>query len=164
MPRHADCGVPLVYNSGGYDRIETLRWFDGVVDIYMPDFKFWSPETAHELANAVDYPETAQAAIKEMHRQTGDLLLDERGLARRGVLVRHLLLPGRLDEARQIFRFLVQEVSPDTFVNLMAQYRPEGFADEYPLVSRALRPGEFEQALAIARDEGIRRFAREPGY
>jgi putative pyruvate formate lyase activating enzyme len=155
--------IPLVYNSGGYDRVETLRWFDGVVDIYMPDLKFWRPETAHELANAIDYPETAQAAIKEMQRQVGDLVLDEHGLARRGLLVRHLLLPGGLDEARQIFRFLVREVSPEVFVNVMAQYRPEGFADEYPLIARALRPGDLEQAMAIAREEGVRRFAREPG-
>ena len=86
--------LPVVYNTGGYDRLETLRWLDGIVDIYMPDFKFWKPETAQELAQAADYPEVVRAAIKEMHRQVGDLILDERRLARRGLLVRHLVMPG----------------------------------------------------------------------
>ena len=122
--------LPLVYNTGGYDRLETLRWLDGVVDIYMPDFKFWKPETAQELAKAADYPDVARAAIKEMHRQVGDLVLDEHGLARRGLLVRHLVMPGGLDETREILRFLAQEVSPDTFVNVMPQYRPEGLASQ----------------------------------
>jgi putative pyruvate formate lyase activating enzyme len=152
--------LPLVYNTGGYDRVETLRWLDGVVDIYMPDFKFWNPETAQELANAVDYPEVARGAIKEMHRQVGDLVLDEHGLARRGLLVRHLVMPGGLDETRQILRFLAQEVSLDTFVNVMPQYRPEGLASQYPAIARSLRGTEFHEALAIAREEGLRRLAR----
>ena len=89
--------LPLVYNSGGYDRPQTLHWLDGIVDIYMPDLKFWSRETAQELAAAADYPEVARAAIREMHRQVGDLVLDQRGLARRGLLVRHLVMPGGLE-------------------------------------------------------------------
>ena len=152
--------LPLVYNTGGYDRVDTLRWLDGVVDIYMPDFKFWKPETAQELANAPDYPEVARAAIKEMHRQVGDLVLDDHGLARRGLLVRHLVMPGGLDETREILRFLAGEVSPDTFVNVMPQYRPEGLASCFPAIARPLKNDEFQAAVAIAREEGLRRLAR----
>jgi len=148
--------LPLVYNTGGYDRLETLRWLDGIVDIYMPDFKFWSPETARELAKATDYPEVARAAIKEMHRQVGDLVLDERGLARRGLLVRHLVMPGGMNETREILRFLAREVSPHTFVNVMPQYRPEGLASRYPAIARPLATREFRQAEKIAGEEGLR--------
>ena len=135
--------LPLVYNTGGYDRPETLNWLDGIVDIYMPDLKFWSRETARELAAAPDYPDVARTAIKEMHRQVGDLVLDERGWARRGLLVRHLVMPGGLDETRQILRFLAQEVSPDTFVNVMPQYRPAGLASQYPAIAQPLRGASF---------------------
>lgn len=152
--------LPLVYNTGGHDRVETLRWLDGVVDIYMPDFKFWKPETAKELANAPDYPDVARAAIKEMYRQVGDLVLDEHGLARRGLLVRHLVMPGEPDETRQILRFLAKEVSPGTFVNVMPQYLPEGLVSQHPTIARPLKGSEFQQALAIASDEGLRRLAR----
>jgi putative pyruvate formate lyase activating enzyme len=152
--------LPLVYNTGGYDRVETLRRLDGVVDIYMPDFKFWSLETAQELAAAADYPEVARAAIKEMHRQVGDLVLDEHGLARRGLLVRHLVMPGGLDETRDILRFLAQEVSLDTFVNIMPQYRPEGLASRYPAIARPLRENEYREGMAIAKEVGLRRLVR----
>jgi putative pyruvate formate lyase activating enzyme len=152
--------LPLVYNTGGYDALETLRWLDGVVDIYMPDFKFWNPETARELTKTADYPEVARAAVKEMHRQVSDLVLDDDGLARRGLLVRHLVMPSGLDETREILRFLVREVSPDTFINLMPQYRPEGLAGRFPTIARPLRGSEFQAAVAIAREEGLRRLAR----
>jgi putative pyruvate formate lyase activating enzyme len=148
--------LPLVYNTGGYDRLETLRWLDGITDIYMPDFKFWKPETAQELAEAADYPDVARAAIKEMHRQVDDLVLDERGLARRGLLVRHLVMPGGMDETREILRFLARDVSPNTFVNVMPQYRPEGLASRYPAIARPLSQGEFRQAVKVAADEGLR--------
>jgi putative pyruvate formate lyase activating enzyme len=151
--------LPLVYNTGSYDLLETLQLFDGIVDIYMPDFKFWNPETARELANAPDYPNVARAAIKEMHRQVGDLVFDEHGLARRGLLVRHLVMPSGLDETRQILRFLAHEVSPDTFVNVMPQYRPEGLANRCPTIARPLKGSEFQQALAIAREEVLWRLA-----
>jgi putative pyruvate formate lyase activating enzyme len=147
--------LPLVYNTGGYDRVETLRWLDGVIDIYMPDFKFWSPVTACELAQAADYPEVARAAIKEMHRQVGDLVLDQHGLAYRGLLVRHLVVPGGLEETRQILRFLAREVSAETFINMMPQYRPAGLAARYPMIARPLRQAEFEEAVAMARQEGL---------
>ena len=153
--------LPLVYNTGGYDRPETLNWLDGIVDIYMPDLKFWSRETARELAAAPDYPDVARTAIKEMHRQVGDLVLDKRGWARHGLLVRHLVMPGGLDETRQILRFLAQEISPDTFVNVMPQYRPAGLASQYPAIAQPLSENEFQTAMEIAREEGLRRLARE---
>jgi putative pyruvate formate lyase activating enzyme len=149
--------VPLVYNTGGYDNVETLRLLDGVVDIYMPDFKFWAPEVSQELANAKDYREVACAAIREMHRQVGDLEVDEHGLARRGLLVRHLVLPDNQAGTREVMRFLAREISPDTFVNVMAQYRPEAYAHRHESINRPLTLGEFSQALAIAREEGLRR-------
>jgi putative pyruvate formate lyase activating enzyme len=150
--------LPLVYNTGGYDRVETLRLLEGVVDIYMPDFKFWDPETSKQLADAEDYAQVARRAIQEMHRQVGDLVLDEAGLARRGLLVRHLVMPGGLEETRQILRFLANEISRDTFVNIMPQYRPEGLASQYESINRPLTLTEYSQAMAIAEEEGLRRF------
>jgi len=152
--------LPLVYNTGGYDRVETLRLLDGVFDVYMPDLKFWDPAVSKELANAEDYRQVACAAVKEMHRQVGDLVVDAAGIARRGLLVRHLVMPGGLEETRRIMRFLAREISPDTFVNVMPQYRPEGFAYRYPSINRPLTPEEYEEALAIAREEGLLRFDR----
>jgi putative pyruvate formate lyase activating enzyme len=153
--------LPLVYNTGCYDRLETIQLLEGVVDIYMPDFKFTDPEVANELAHAEDYPEVARQAIREMHRQVGDLVIDDRGLARRGLLVRHLVMPNHVAGTREVMRFLAQEISPDTFVNVMPQYRPASFAQRHPSIDRPLRLNEFEEALAIAREEGIRRFDRD---
>ena len=118
--------VPLVYNSSGYDSPETLKLLEGVVDIYMPDFKFWTKASGKRYAKAPDYSEVAQEAILEMHRQVGDLVLDDEGLAVKGLLVRHLVMPGCLEETREILRFLAQEISVDTYVNVMDQYRPCG--------------------------------------
>ncbi len=150
--------LPLVYNTGGYDRVETLRLLDGVVDIYMPDFKFWDPEVSRQLANAEDYAEVARGAFKEMHRQVGDLVLDEAGLARRGLLVRHLVMPGGLDDTRQIMHFLAGEISSDSFVNIMPQYRPEGLAAEYESINQPLTLTEYREAIGIAKEEGLWRF------
>ncbi len=116
--------LPIVYNTSAYDAIESLRLMDGLGDVYMPDFKFWSRETAKRLAKAKDYPDRAREAIREMHRQVGELRFGPDGLARRGLLVRHLVMPGQLDEASSIFRWLAEEISPDTYVNIMGQYRP----------------------------------------
>ncbi|NUQ64400.1 MAG: radical SAM protein, partial [Pirellulales bacterium] len=153
--------LPIVYNTGCYDRLETLQLLDGVVDIYMPDFKFWDPEVSGRLAHAEDYARIARTALKEMHRQVGDLEVDERGLARRGLLVRHLVMPGGLAGTREVMRFLAQEISPDTYVNVMPQYRPEGQAFEEPSIARPITREEFQEAVAIAREEGIRRLDRE---
>lgn len=150
--------LPLVYNTGAYDSLHSLRLLDGVVDIYMPDFKFWAREVSSELAKAPDYCEVACQAIKEMHRQVGDLEIDQRGLARRGLLVRHLVMPNGLAGTRDVMRFLAREISPDTFVNIMPQYRPEGHADRFAQINRPISLDEFSQAMAIAHEEGLRRF------
>jgi putative pyruvate formate lyase activating enzyme len=150
--------LPIVYNTGAYDRVETLRLLDGVVDIYMPDFKFWTPEVAGELANAADYAEIARQAIKEMHRQVGDLVVDRRGIARRGLLVRHLVMPNDAAGTRDVMRFLAREVSPDTYVNIMSQYHPAGQAQRHASIARPVTRDEWSEAMSIARQEGLRRF------
>ena len=116
--------LPIVYNTSAYDAISSLRLMEGLVDIYMPDFKFWRHETSRDLAKAKDYPQRAREAILEMHRQVGPLSFGRDGLARRGMLVRHLVMPGQEDEAARIFCWLADDVSPDTYVNIMGQYSP----------------------------------------
>ncbi len=149
--------VPLVYNSSGYDSVETLALLDGVFDIYMPDFKFWDRDSSRRLAGAPDYPARAMAAINEMHRQVGDLVVDKKGVARRGLVVRHLVMPGGLAETRSILKFLADKVSPDTYVNVMDQYRPCGRAQEFPPIDHPLDQGEYEVALDYARQAGLKR-------
>ncbi len=161
--------IPLVYNSNAYDSVETLARLDGVVDIYMPDFKFWGPASAARYCLAEDYPARARAAFREMHRQVGDLWLDDRGIARRGLLVRHLVMPGLPKESAAIFCWLASELSRDTFVNVMAQYRPAHRVGRhlpraesgpcFPEINRPVRPDEMEQAFAAARRAGLHRFA-----
>jgi len=152
--------VPLVYNTGGYDALETLRLLDGVVDIYMPDFKFWDPQVAGDLCSAEDYPEIARQAVKEMHRQVGDLATDDQGVARRGLLVRHLVLPDGLAGTREVMEFLAREISPRTYVNVMGQYRPCGRAAEHPVLRKLLTGREHEEALHMAREAGLTRVDR----
>ena len=149
--------VPLVYNSGGYDSVETLRLLDGVIDIYMPDLKFMDARVSKELMNAPDYPEVACAAIVEMHRQVGDLQIDDKGIATRGLLVRHLVMPDDLAETRKAMRFLAAEVSTNTYVNIMNQYRPCGRAHEYPKLDKSVTRAEYMRAIDEARAEGIER-------
>ncbi len=149
--------VPLVYNSSGYDSAETLLLLDGVFDIYMPDIKFASPEPAGEYCDAADYPEAARRAVKEMHRQTGDLVLDDRGIALRGLLVRHLVLPAGLAGTREVMRFLAGEVSKNTYVNVMDQYYPCGNVSHQSPLSRRITHEEYEEAIGAAREEGITR-------
>jgi putative pyruvate formate lyase activating enzyme len=153
--------VPIVYNTSAYDSLASLRLMDGLVDVYMPDFKFWEPGTARRLARAADYPAVARAAIGEMHRQVGDLRFDRDGLARRGVLVRHLVMPGLLAESARIFRWLAGSVSPDTYVNIMGQYRPEHRvpgSDRYRDIDRRPLPPEMSGAFDAARAAGLWRF------
>ncbi len=152
--------VPLVYNTGGYDAVETLRLLDGVVDIYMPDFKCWDPAVAGDLCQAKDYPEIARQAFKEMHRQVGDLVMDEQGVARRGLLVRHLVLPDGLAGTKAVMEFLAKEISPNTYVNVMGQYRPCGRAGEHPSLRKFLTALEHEQAQQMAREAGLTRLDR----
>ncbi len=149
--------IPLVYNCGGYESVETLRLLDGVIDIYMPDFKYGDPEVARRYSAAPNYTEIAKAAIKEMHRQVGDLVLDERGIAQRGLIVRHLVLPQGLAGTREVMRFIAREISPNTYVNIMDQYRPCYRAVEYPPLNRRITREEYEEAIRIAMEEGIKR-------
>jgi putative pyruvate formate lyase activating enzyme len=162
LPLAIDAGlhVPLVYNTGGYDAVETLKILDGVVDIYMPDFKFWDPEAAGRLCAASDYPARAREALKEMHRQVGDLVMDDFGVARRGLLVRHLVLPDHLAGTREVMKFLAEELSPHTYVNLMAQYRPCGRAALYPGLQRFPSREELSEAEGAAREAGLTRLDR----
>jgi putative pyruvate formate lyase activating enzyme len=162
LPLAIDGGlnVPLVYNTGGYDAVETLRLLDGVMDIYMPDFKFWDPAVAGELCLAADYPEIARQACKEMHRQVGDLVMDENGIARRGLLVRHLVLPDGLAGTKEIMKFLATEISPHTYVNVMGQYRPCGRASEHASLRKFLTTLEHEEAQRLAREAGLTRLDR----
>jgi putative pyruvate formate lyase activating enzyme len=147
--------LPLVYNTGGYDSPEALTLLDGVIDIYMPDIKYGDSDTAHRYSHVRSYVEVNQAAIREMHRQVGDLVLDPQGVARRGLLVRHLVLPDDLANTEYVLRFLVEEVSPNTHVNLMDQYRPCYRAYDHPPLDRPLTAGEFQAALALARRYGV---------
>ncbi len=149
--------VPLVYNTSAYDKAETLAILDGVFDLYMPDFKFWDPKVAELLCDAPDYPEVAQRAFKEMHRQVGDLVVDEKGIAQRGLLVRHLVLPEGLAGTPEVMHFLATVISPNTYVNVMAQYRPCGRAIEVPALCRSISDQEYQDAIAMARKEGITR-------
>ncbi len=149
--------VPLVYNTSAYDSVETLRILEGIVDIYMPDFKFWDPDVAERTCAAPDYPEVARKAFLEMYRQVGDLVLDKRGIAQKGLLIRHLVLPEGLAGTREVMRFIASEVSADSYVNIMAQYRPCGKASEVKALSRRIMEEEFKEAIRIAKEEGIKR-------
>jgi putative pyruvate formate lyase activating enzyme len=148
--------LPLVYNSGGYESLETLRLLDGVVDIYMPDFKYGDAAMAKRYSGVEDYPEVARAALCEMRRQVGDLTLDARGIATRGVLVRHLVLPNGIAGTAEVVRFLA-DLSKDTYVNIMSQYHPCYLGHEEPLLSRRITRKEFDEALILARDAGLHR-------
>ncbi len=156
--------LPIVYNTSGYDSLESLRLLEGLVDIYMPDFKYWDPATAARLSKARDYPVVARAIIWEMHRQVGDLALDEHGVARRGLLVRHLVLPNGLAGTREIAEWLAREISPETYVNVMNQYHPAGTVAQpdaparYRDVARPTTVSEFRAAVKEARMGGLRRF------
>jgi putative pyruvate formate lyase activating enzyme len=149
--------LPLVYNSGGYDSLETLKLLDGVVDIYMPDMKYSDAETAEKLSGIKDYPEVNKAAVGEMHRQVGDLKIDKSGVAQRGLLVRHLVLPNGLAGTKGVVRFLAQEVSTKTYLNIMAQYHPCHRAFDVPLLSRPLQRQEFADAISLAQQQGLSR-------
>ncbi|OPY58225.1 MAG: Radical SAM superfamily protein [Syntrophorhabdaceae bacterium PtaU1.Bin034] len=164
LPKAVEAGlsVPLVYNTGGYDSDETLQLLDGIFDIYMPDFKYVRSEIAEKYSQARDYPEVVKAALKEMHRQTGDLTMDENGIAQRGLLVRHLVLPEGLAGTREAMRFLATEISKNTYVNIMNQYFPCGdlIPPDSPL-SRRITREEFREAIRIAKEEGITRIDSE---
>lgn len=152
--------VPLVYNTGGYDSVETIRLLDGVFDIYMPDYKFTDNKTAKRFSKAPDYPEIVKKALKEMFRQVGDLLVDSEGIAFRGLLVRHLVLPDGLAGTEEAMFFLAQNISPNTYVNIMDQYYPFGNVSSKSPVGRRIFYDEFNAAVGAARAAGITRLDR----
>ena len=147
--------VPLVYNSSGYDKKKTLELLDGIFDIYMPDFKFWNNKWADKLCQAPDYREVTLTALKEMHRQVGDLMIDQEGIAKRGILVRHLVMPGDIAGTSDIVQFIADEISANTYVNIMDQYRPCGRASEEKEINRTLTATEFREALETAKRAGL---------
>ena len=149
--------VPLVYNSGGYEKIETLKMLGGIFDIYMPDFKYASNEAAEHYSNAPDYPEKVKLAFKEMQRQVGDLTLDERGIAQRGLLVRHLVLPDGLAGTKETMSFLAQKISKNIYVNILAQYYPCGEVGPNSPLNRRITQREYFEAVEAAKKEGITR-------
>lgn len=159
LPKAIEMGLmlPLVYNCGGYESLEVIKLLDGIVDIYMPDAKFSDPEIAKKYCKASDYPEVNQNALKEMHRQVGVLQLDRRGIAERGLLIRHLVMPEGLAGTERIMRFIAEELSIDSYVNIMAQYYPQYKAHHYPELSRRITLKEFQEAIAIARNYGLHR-------
>lgn len=152
--------LPLVYNTSGYDTVNTLQALDGIVDIYMPDFKMWDSDHAAQYLNARNYPQVARAALREMHRQVGVLRVDEQGLAQRGVLVRHLVMPEGIAGTAQVAEFLASELSPNTYLNLMAQYHPAGkvTTSTFPQINRPITPEEYRAAVQAARRAGLHRF------
>lgn len=151
--------IPLVYNTSSYDSLDSLRLLDGVVDVYMPDFKLWTREAARRYLKRADYPDVARETILEMHRQVGDLVLDAHGLARRGVLLRHLVMPGMPEETEVILRFVAAELGTGCYVNLMAQYHPSGRVGRegaFPEIDRGIFREEYEAALELAAELGLR--------
>lgn len=162
LPRAIEKGlvIPLVYNTGGYDSLETLRLLDGIFDIYMPDIKFLDPALAARYCQAEDYPSVAWEAVKEMHRQVGDLVIDERGIARRGLIIRHLVMPGAAADTRRVLKQIAAGISPDSYVNIMAQYYPCHRAGEFPEISRRPSAAEYEEAVSYALSLGLTRASR----
>lgn len=148
--------LPLVYNCGGYEKIETLKVLEGVIDIYMPDFKYFLSERGLRYSRVKDYPQKAKRALKEMDRQVGGLKTDEKGLAYRGLLIRHLVMPGGLEDTKNILRFIKDELSPDCLVNLMDQYYPAHNAYEYDEIAKPLSPRDYREAYNFAMSLGLR--------
>ena len=151
--------LPLVYNTSAYDSMESLALLDGLVDIYMPDFKYWDAEMARKYSRAPDYPEVARRAIKEMHRQVGNLVIEDNGLARRGLLIRHLVMPEEVAGTQAVMQWIADELSPETYVNLMAQYHPAGKVSrsDHAEINRPVTPAEYERALNAAWRAGLKR-------
>ena len=149
--------IPLVYNCGGYESKSTIALLDGIVDIYMPDIKYSDAEHAEKYSNAPDYFEVCKEAVKEMHRQVGDLIVDNRGIAVRGLLIRHLVLPNGLAGSAKVFEFIATELSKESYVNIMMQYRPMYRAYEHTELNRGITMSEYQEALAIAKEWGLHR-------
>jgi putative pyruvate formate lyase activating enzyme len=159
LPRAVEMGleVPLVFNCGGYESMEVIGLLEGIFDIYMPDYKFTSPDSAKRYLDAPDYPDVVRSVLKEMHRQVGVLRVDSRGIATRGLLIRHLVMPGGGDESKRAFDFIAGELSPDSYVNVMEQYRPEYRASEFAEIARTISGSEYIEAIQLARGAGLSR-------
>jgi putative pyruvate formate lyase activating enzyme len=155
--RTAGLQTPIVYNCGGYESVEVLKELDGLIDIYMPDIKYGSNKVGGRLSGAPDYWDVVQEAVREMHRQVGDLDIDVEGVARRGLLVRHLVMPEGFADTAEVCKFLATEISLDTYTNIMAQYRPTHRSSEVPDIARPITRTEFKAACSIARDAGLHR-------
>jgi uncharacterized Fe-S radical SAM superfamily protein PflX len=158
--------LPIVYNTSAYDSHDSLRLMEGIVDVYMPDFKLSTSERAKRYLKRADYPDVARESIKEMHRQVGDLVVDERGMARRGVILRHLIMPGLIEETEAILRWVAEELGQGCYVNLMAQYYVSGKVGQngqYDEIARGIHREEYEQAFALARELGLRLDPRSVG-
>lgn len=149
--------IPLVYNCGGYESTSTIALLEGIVDIYMPDIKYSDEQTAKRYSNAPDYFERCKEAVKEMHRQVGDLTVDERGIAVRGLLIRHLVLPNNVAGSAEVFKFIATELSKESYVNIMLQYRPMYRAFEYEELDRMITMSEYREAVEIAKECGLHR-------
>lgn len=149
--------VPIVYNCGGYESLESLKILDGIIDIYMPDFKYSDPEMGLKYSNAKDYPQAAKAALKEMHRQVGDLILNEWGIAQKGLLIRHLALPNNIAGTKEFVSFIAEEISNAAYVNIMDQYRPCYKAYDYPELNRRINNKEYKDAVKMALEAGLER-------
>lgn len=143
--------VPIVYNCSGYESLEVVRLLDGVIDIYMPDAKYMDEKYSKRFSNASDYPEVLRKILKEMHRQVGDLAINSKGIAERGLLIRHLVMPGGVASSEAVLRFIAEEISVHSYVNIMDQYRPEYRAHEYPEINRRIAHKEYLEAIQMAR-------------
>ncbi len=159
LPLAIDKGlsIPLVYNTGGYDLVDTLCLLEGIIDIYLPDYKFSQDIPAIFYCKAPDYPAVVKDALREMHRQVGDLAMDGSNRAMRGLLVRHLVMPDGLAGTRAAMDFIAGELSQATYVNIMNQYQPCGELEKFPELNRPVTDGEYEEALAIAKEAGLSR-------
>lgn len=149
--------VPIIYNCGGYESLEVIRLLEGIVDIYMPDIKFLDPALSRRLCMAEDYPEIVKSVIKEMQRQVGDLSINSLGIATRGLLVRHLVMPSCGEDTRRVLRFIREDISQNSFVNIMSQYHPCNRAEDYPEIARRISNREYSEALSYAREIGLLR-------
>ncbi len=153
LPKAVEMGLrlPIVYNCSGYESIEVIRLLEGIVDIYMPDVKYMDEKHSKRFSNAPDYPEVIKKVLKEMHRQVGDLTTNSKGIAERGLLIRHLVMPGAVASSEAVLKFIAEEISVHSYVNVMAQYHPQYRADEYPEISRRITHKEFLEAIQLAK-------------
>ena len=153
LPEAIEMGLslPIVYNCSGYESIEVIRLLDGVIDIYMPDVKYMDEKFSNQFSNAQDYPEVLRKVLKEMHRQVGDLKTNSKGIAERGLLIRHLVMPGGVASSETVLKFIGEEISPHSYVNIMDQYRPEYKAYEYSEISRRITHKEYLEAIQMAK-------------